>query len=87
MWCDFKAVRGKNNEFKCRRCFGPTVRPKFPREQHEIHRPCEGAPGLGDYVAKLIETVLPWTKKKKCNSCKQRQEALNAIGRKITGRG
>jgi len=50
-----------------------------------IHRVCTAPAGLGDYVAKAIETLLPWTRKKKCEPCKQRQEKLNELGRRITG--
>jgi hypothetical protein len=85
-WCDFAPVSKKAGVFKCRRCLGPIVKPADPRrESHRIKRPCTGSPGLGDYVAKAIEFVMPWTKKKKCGGCKKRQELLNAVGRNITG--
>ena len=56
-----------------------------PWPLHMIHRVCTAPAGLGDYVAKAIETLLPWTKKKKCEPCAKRQQMLNELGRKITG--
>jgi hypothetical protein len=87
VWCKFAKVGDTDNTFRCTRCRGRDITPTVPREPHQIHRPCSAPLGWGDRLARAIETVLPWTKKKKCGGCKQRQEALNALGRKITGRG
>jgi hypothetical protein len=82
--CTF--VRTKRRINVCSRCgFVDRINVHPPED---VHRDCDvQTPGLGDYVAKAIETVLPWTKKKKCVTCKQRQEWINALGRKIAGRG
>jgi len=84
--CSFVSHEGIN---VCSEC-GYVDTSGFPPEL--VHAICgnsrvriKRSAGLGDYVAKAIETLLPWTRKKKCEPCKQRQEKLNELGRRITG--
>jgi hypothetical protein len=75
--------------YRCgrRRC-GRTLKSMHDLSTIQINFACiDQAFGLGDVVAKAIETIMPWTKNNKCQPCQQRQAALNALGRKITGRG
>lgn len=94
--CDMVKVKGRPNVFRCVRkgCTHPWLRlpPRADTGQPwkicQFHPPACTVPyrmGLGDYVARAIETLLPWTKKKKCSGCKKRQEMLNEVGRKIIG--
>ena len=68
---------------KCDRCGKPARNPK-------VRRNCSGKPGLGDLVEKMLSAV-GITKKRveklvgKPCGCGKRQEALNRLGRKITG--
>jgi hypothetical protein len=68
---------------KCDRCGKPARNPK-------IRRNCSGKPGWGDLVERALSAV-GITKKRvekivgKPCGCGKRQEALNRLGRKITG--
>jgi len=68
---------------KCDRCGKPARNPK-------VRRNCTGKPGLGDLVEKML-TAVGITKQRvakitgKPCGCQKRQEALNQLGRKLTG--
>ena len=68
---------------KCDRCGKPARSPK-------VRRNCTGKPGLGDLVEKALSAIgvtkdrVAKITGKPCG-CQKRQEALNRLGRKITG--
>lgn len=77
IFCQFDRADGR---CVCRYCHEPDQLGKSPC--HKISRPCrKRRKGIGDYVADVASIFV----KKKCEPCKQRQEKLNELGRRITG--